>query len=60
MAEIVSKEAWVRRCSTTLVDEGGLDRPSADAAALAMVEKAHEWLTPEDAARDEMSYWEGA
>lgn len=53
----VDADAWKARYSACLVDEGGLPRAEADAAAESAVLDAASWLSPEDAARDEMTYW---
>jgi hypothetical protein len=54
---IITKEAWKQRYARKLVEGGGLDWPTANAAAESAIETADDWNTPEDAAIEEMSYW---
>lgn len=57
MTQVISRDEWRRRYAQVLIDEGGLDRLTAFQAAEAGLEMADDWLTPEDAAREEMTYW---
>ncbi len=54
--QIISREAWAQRYTERLA-EAGISRPYAMAAAQVAVEHAGDWLTPEDAAVEELSYW---
>ncbi len=50
-------EEWKRRYAERLVSVGGLPQTEADAAAEVAVEHASDWMSPEDAANEEMTYW---
>jgi hypothetical protein len=54
---IISKDEWKRRYAKVLIEQGGLSQDKANQAAEDAIELADEFLTPEDAAADEMSYW---
>lgn len=56
-AQIITKDEWKSRYARRLVERGGLDEPTAAEAAESAIDDADDWLTPEDAADEEMSCW---
>lgn len=54
--QVMNRDVWIHRYTERLV-EGGLDRATATAAAACAVEHADDWLSPQDAAAEELSYW---
>lgn len=58
MTDPLSPDEWKRRYARALIEQGGLDEPTAQQAAETAVEDADAWLTPEDSAHEEMTYWE--
>ena len=57
MTQVISKNEWKRRYQERLVNLGGLDLASAVSASEVAIEHAGDWLTPEDAADEEMTHW---
>ena len=57
MTTMVCPGEWKRRYAAVMVRDGGLDAKAANEAAEQAFILADEYLTPEDAAADEMSYW---
>lgn len=52
---IITKDEWVRRYSTRLVESGSCAMAAAYAAACVAVEHADDWASPEAAADEEIA-----
>lgn len=57
MIAILTPTEWKRRYIAQLIAGGGIPIKTAQQAADDAFEIAEEWMTPEDAAIEELSFW---